>query len=294
MITPLVQIEENIYVKYEFLNESGSHKVRAAEHIISNAIQHGKIILGETTIIEKTGGNFGFGLIHACQKFNLDIELAIGLSYSKKKRNYLQTLGAKLIGEKMMEDEGKTPKEVVEYHLSNSSKLNKKYFYTDQFNNRDSINGHFYSTGPEIFNQLKEQGISNKIAFVACAGTGASLMGVSKALIKRNIDVDNYLVEPKDCNSKNEVFVDHRFEGMAVGVSPPFIEWDAIKTRIEVSLTEMLEEQKHFAIKYGQLIGNTSAACIHAARKVSKSNLGITILTIAYDHGLWYNDLIDQ
>ena len=127
MITPIIKITDNILAKCEAFNVSGSHKVRAAHFIISSAIKQGKIIPEKTTVIEKTGGNFGFGLIYACNEFNLDVELAIGLSFSKKKRLYLEALGAKLIGKKMLE-EGKTPKEVVEYHLQNSDKLKKKLF----------------------------------------------------------------------------------------------------------------------------------------------------------------------
>lgn len=293
MITPMIKVTDNIFAKVEAFNVSGSHKVRAARFIIKKAIQNGRIIPKKTTIIEKTGGNFGFGLIYACNEFNLDIELAIGLSFSKKKRLYLEKLGAKLIGKKMLES-GKTPKQVVEHHLQNSSEFQKDYFYTDQFNNVDSLNGHLESTGPEISNQMMNFMNSRELCFVSCAGTGASLMGIRQSLVQKGFCVQTYLVEPSGCDSQHGKFVDHRFEGMAVGVTPPFINWEDIDKKIYISLEDALEEQKYFAAKLGQFIGNTSAACIAASRIIEKENPGVPILTIIYDHGLWYDDLIKQ
>ena len=78
MITPIIKITDNIFAKFEAFNESGSHKVRAATFIIKNAIKQGKIIPGKTTVIEKTGGNFGFGLIYACNEFNVDVVKRVG------------------------------------------------------------------------------------------------------------------------------------------------------------------------------------------------------------------------
>ena len=291
MITPLIKISNNIFVKIEAFNESGSHKVRAAQLIIENAVNQGKIISGTTTVIEKTGGNFGFGLIYACNKFDVDIELVVGLSFSEKKRLYLEALGAKLIGKEMLQ-KGKTPKQVVDYQIKNSKKLGKKYFYTDQFNNIDSLNAHLKLTGPEISNQIQDEINSKELYFVSCAGTGASLMGIRQSLIDRKFSVKTYLVEPDGCDSENEIFVDHRFEGMSVGVSPPFVKWEAIDEKIHINFRDALKEQKNFAKKHGQLIGNTSAACLHAARVIEQENKNIPILTIIYDHGLWYDDLI--
>lgn len=193
-----------------------------------------------------------------------------------------------------MLEEGKTPKGVVEYHLQNSDKLEKSYFYTDQFNNIDSLNGHLESTGPEISRQIVNLTDSRELYFVSCAGTGASLMGIRQSLIKNGFSVKTCLVEPSGCDSENEKFTDHRFEGMAVGVAPPFINWNDIDKKIYVSFEDALEEQRYLAKKFGQFVGNTSAACVAASRIIEKENPDIPILTISYDHGLWYDDLITK
>ena len=155
MKTPLSEIYPEIYAKFELNNQSGSHKIRAARYIIKSAIEREEIIPSETTVIEKTGGNFGFGLITACKEFDLEIELAVGLGFSEKKRKYLEIMGANLIGKDMLAA-GHTPKEVIDYHLNNAEYLGKKYYFTDQFNNLGSLDGHIHATAPEIANQLKQ------------------------------------------------------------------------------------------------------------------------------------------
>ena len=185
----------------------------------------------------------------------------------------------------------KTPKEVVEYYLQNAKKLGKVYFYTDQFNNIDSLNGHLKSTGPEISHQIMNLVNSRDLYFVSCAGTGASLMGIRQSLIENGFSVKTCLVEPFGCDSENEKFIEHRFEGMSVGVSPPFINWSVVDRKIYVNFEEALEEQKYLARKFGHFVGNTSAACVFASRIIERENPNIPVLTIIYDHGLWYDDL---
>lgn len=100
--TKLLQLNNHMLVKMELNNISGSHKFRAAQYIINDAIKKG-LIDNQTTIIEKTGGNFGFGLLAACLKQNIPVELAIGLSFSQRKKQQLKKLGAILIGQDMLE-----------------------------------------------------------------------------------------------------------------------------------------------------------------------------------------------
>ena len=128
--------------------------------------------------------------------------------------------------------------------------------------------------------------------FVSCAGTGASLMGIRQSLIESGFSVKICLVEPYGCDSKNKKFKDHKFEGMSVGVSPPFIDWNVINRIIYVNFEDALEEKKYLAKKLGHLVGNTSAACILASRIIEQENPNVPVLTIVYDHGLWYDDLV--
>jgi cysteine synthase len=287
--TPLLEIESNWLIKLDCFLAGHSHKARAAQYIVEKAIKNNDIILGKTTIIEKTGGNFGLGLILAGRKYNIPVDLAIGLSFSPIKRQFLSKHGANLIGLDMLND-GLQPKDVIAYHLENQARLNKHYFYTDQFNNIASIEAHEFITGAEIIQQLKlHYPDVNKLIFVTCAGTGAHLTGISYALKNACYQVDVVLVEPENCDTKNNVHNSHIFEGMNVGVLPPFLDWGLITDIQKVSSIEALEIQKYFSISHGYYFGMTSCACLAVSQKlIKKINKNCKVLNLIYDQGFWY------
>lgn len=286
-VTDLMSIDNNILIKMELNNLSGSHKFRAANYIIEEGVKNG-LIDQDTTIIEKTGGNFGFGLLAACLKRNISVELAIGLSFSKEKKEMLKKLGAILIGQEMLEA-GKTPKEVVEWHIINQDRLRKKYFYTDQFNNQGSYLAHI-QTGNEISYQLRNQFPKVKeIIFVGCAGTGASFSGITDSLIQNGYKLKKVLVEPQGCDSQNDLFIQHGIEGMSVGVKPPFLNWNSINEIRYVADLTIDQIKSDIFKKHGILVGNTSAACYEIALQYEKDcTESCKVLTLFYDSGIWY------
>lgn len=286
--TPLLEVYPGLLAKFECNNPGGSHKVRAARYIIQRGLKDGTIIPGVTTVIEKTGGNFGFGLAVACAEINVPVELAVGLSFSPIKRRCLEMFGAKLIGIDMLK-RGAAPREVIESHLARAQELGKQYHYTDQFNNQGNVAAHEQETGPEIIAQLRTWEHVNSITFVSGAGTGASLTGITRALKRAGYDVRVVLVDPAGCNSREGVFVDHRLEGISVGVKPPLIDWTLVDDWTSVTYERMLEMQRQFATTHGYYVGNTAAACLSVAHSLAP---GVSekhkVLTMIYDHGLWY------
>lgn len=292
-MSELISVSDRIYTKLEMNNPGGSHKYRAARRIIEHAVRKGDIIPGVTTVIEKTGGSFGFGLLAACHKYQVAVELAVGLSFSQTKRDLLECFGARLIGKEMLMA-GATPKDVVMHHLDNQAALGKSYFYTDQFNNPVGIEAHRYQTASELAAQLTNAGAGRQILFVGCAGTGASFTGITLGLKDHGFDVSTVLVDPNGCDSRAGVFTDHRFEGMAVGVCPPFMDWSLVDERAQVQHAEMLAAQRWFYMQSGIFVGNTAAACLAVAQRMAQHPRYVetTLVTIAYDAGLWYQDLL--
>lgn len=291
----LIQCEERLFTKLELNNPGGSHKYRAASYIVEQAVATGKIVPGVTTVIEKTGGNFGFGLIAACNKYDVSVELAVGLGFSQAKRDLLECFGARLIGKHMLH-EGATPKEVVHYYLEHQESLGRQYFYTDQFENRLGIEAHRAMTGQELATQLRKQCVGERILFVGCAGTGASFTGVTQALLDNGFELHSVMVEPEGCDTRTGQFIDHRLEGMAVGVPPPFLDWSLVGEVRRISLHDMLDTQRWLYLRSGIYVGNTAAATLAVGRLLHKepSYAGWAIVTLAYDSGLWYQDLVNS
>ena len=227
-------------------------------------------------------------MVLACTTRSISIELAIGLSFSPIKRRCLESFGATLIGLEQLQA-GQTPREVVEWHLANAESLGKSYFYTDQFNNPGCLAAHEQETGPEILAQLAAWPEVRSLTFVACAGTGAHLTGIARALKQGGYIVNVILVEPDGCDSRAGIFSEHRFEGMAVGVRPPLLDWALVNDIVHVDHNTMLATQNRFATYHGHYVGNTSAACLAVADTLRRPHdLRHQVLTIAYDHGLWY------
>jgi cysteine synthase len=202
-------------------------------------------------------------------------------------RQYHQFLGAKLIGIDLLKA-GATPREVVEWHLANAEALGKHYFYTDQFNNPNSVVAHETETGPEIVAQLAAWPEVRELVFVSCAGTGATLMGVARSLQASGYAVRVILVEPQGCDSRAGVFVEHRLEGMSVGVSPPFVGWSIVSEARRVSYDDVVECQREFSRSHGHFVGNTAAAYLRVGMQVSEGEAKKKTLVLLYDHGLWY------
>lgn len=288
----LVRSADRIFTKLEMNNPGGSHKYRAANFIIEAAVRKGDIIPGVTTVIEKTGGNFGFGLVTACHKYRVAVELAVGLGFSQTKRDLLKCFGATLIGQDMLAA-GVSAKEVVNFHIEHQVALGKSYYYTDQFNNHLGVEAHRYQTAPELARQLEEAGAGEKLLFIGCAGTGASFTGITFGLKDHGFDVSTIMVDPSGCDSREGLFSDHRFEGMAVGVCPPFMDWSLVDEQSYVEHADMLAAQRWFYRQSGTFVGNTAAACLSVAQRQASfaDYADTTIVTIAYDSGLWYRDL---
>ena len=286
--TPLREIETGLLVKFECDGAGGSHKGRAARYIVQAAIQNGDIVPGQTTVIEKTGGNFGLGLLAVCYRHQVNVELAIGLGFNRAKKRCLEKSGASLIGLSMLQA-GATPRAVVEWHLANASLLNRRYFYTDQFSNKGCVEVHQQETGPEIVAQLKEWPAVDTIILIACAGTGASLTGIARSLLSAGYSLETTLVEPEGCDSRTGLFVDHSMEGMSVGISPPLLDWSVVDQVTWVNSKVMHAAQNAFAATHGYFVGNTSAACLAvAASMIKRTTTRRKILSLVYDHGSWY------
>mmetsp|Transcript_8792 Transcript_8792/g.13568 ORF Transcript_8792/g.13568 Transcript_8792/m.13568 type:complete len:118 (+) Transcript_8792:373-726(+) len=66
----------------------------------------------------------------------------------------------------------------------------------DQFENPANFLAHFDGTGPEIWEQAGQK----VDAFVAAAGTGGTLAGISSFLKSKDKDVKVYLADPQSSN----------------------------------------------------------------------------------------------
>jgi cysteine synthase len=284
--TPMIRISNNLLVKLEHHNPTGSHKYRAAKYIVNKAILNGQLKpLGGKRIIEKSGGNFGLGLAFEAAKQGIGVDLVIGLSFSPIKRCLCEQFGARLVGLDLLKG-GMKPKDVISTMLRENE---EKYFFSDQFNNPENFIAHYEETGTEVVNQIQHESLSDKnIVLVKGAGTGASVTGIAKKLRETFSKVKVFLVHPSNCDLENKKFGDHIMEGTMVGVHPPFLNLNLVDDFISVTNEQAIEGQRMLANQIGVFPGVSSGANFYAAFMMSQKFKETIFITISYDLGEGY------
>ena len=93
--TSLIQIEEGILAKAEYLNPSGSVKARMAKYLIERAEQEGLLKPG-MTIVESTSGNTGnaMSLVAAAKGYKMIVLIPEG--YTSERTLISKGLGAEV------------------------------------------------------------------------------------------------------------------------------------------------------------------------------------------------------
>ena len=158
--TPLIQLSKivppdsaNVYIKLEYFNPTGSYKDRMALAMIEGAEKRG-ILKPGMTVVEYTGGSTGSSLAFICSVKGYAFHVISSNAFSNEKLDTMKAFGAKL--EIIESQSRKIDSDLIKKMIERANQLSKKpdYFFTDQLNNKDIING-FEVMGNEIQNQSK-------------------------------------------------------------------------------------------------------------------------------------------
>ncbi|PIE57996.1 MAG: cysteine synthase A [Desulfobulbus propionicus] len=262
-----------IYVKAEYLNPGGSIKDRVAFHIIQEAKKRNELRKGDL-IVEATSGNTGISVAMVGCILGYEVAIIMPENMSIERRKLIRALNAKLI---------LTPKnknvagavEKLEEMRNNSSNI----FIPDQFKNKNNIDAHYRTTGPEIWKDM-----SGKVdVFVSGIGSGGTIMGVGTYLKEKNPEIKIVAVEPKD----NSALLGHepglhRIEGIGDGFIPEILDQKIIDEIFEVDDEDALTTARRLSMEKGLLVGISSGANVMgamlAAKKFGKEKRIVTIL----------------
>lgn len=173
-------------------------------------------------------------------------------------------------------------------------------FFCDQFENLANFRAHFEGTGPEIWRQM-----NGKVdAFIAAAGTGGTVAGVSSYLKAQNPKIQAYIIDPPGSSLYNYVergclYTPEEAEGRRM--RNPF---DTITEGIGINRQtrnfkegnldgafrgtdrEAVEMAKFLMEHDGLFVGSSSAMnCVGAVKLAKKLGKGKVIVTILCDGG---------
>ena len=287
-LTPLVKLSkvavgpQTLCGKLELLNPTSSLKDRVLRHIVRRAEERGELSPG-MTIIEASTGSTGIAtaMIGAVKGYRVVVVMPEGMSAERKES--VRAYGAELVltpgGESDVDLCFDKVAELKEEHPGD-------FWEAAQFSNRDNIEAHYLTTGPEIWEQT-----NGKVdVFVASQGSGGTISGVGKYLKQQNPQVKIYAVEPAECPilSGGE-WGPHHIEGIGDGFIPDNLDLDYIDGVVTVSSQESIMMARRMALEEGILCGISSGCNVAAANILAPELPGFElIVTMINDTGLRY------
>ncbi|HTN51686.1 MAG TPA: cysteine synthase A [Anaeromyxobacter sp.] len=298
--TPLIRLRRaseatgcEILGKAEFLNPGGSVKDRAALAIVLDAERRGLLRPGGV-IVEATAGNTGIGLALVANARGYRTVIVIPQTQSQEKKDMLRLCGA------VLHEVPALPYKEPNHYVHVAGRLAEALARTEpqgavwarQFDNVANREGHYRTTGPEIWEQT-----GGKVdGFVCAVGTGGTLAGVAAALRERRRGVKIGLADPPGAalhayyttgelrmegSSITEGIGQGRItanlEGLAVDLS-----WQVPDAETVQTVFDLVE---HEGLVLGSSSGINVAGAIRLARELGP---GHTVVTMLCDSGTRY------
>ncbi len=266
--TPLVKIDDKIYVKLEKANLAGSSKDRVALKMIQMAFKENKINQN-STIIEPTSGNTGIALACICGLYKLKCIIVMPSSMSKERIEIIKSYGASVVltdGRLGMKGSIIKAKELTN-SIENS-------FIPSQFDNENCILAHYETTAKEIYKDLKDVD-----CFIAGIGTGATISGVGKYLKEKNPNIHIIGIEPLNSPllTKNK-FGSHKIQGIGANFIPKNLKLEYIDEIIDISDEDAFNMAQKVCKENGLFVGISSGAALKGAEIVKSKYQKIVVL----------------
>ncbi len=279
--TPLVRVAKittglppkvHILAKLERGNPGGSVKDRAAFRMIEDAEAAG-LLTRDQVILDSSSGNTGiaYAMIGAVKGYR--VKIVIPESASDERKKIIAGFGAELVFS--------GPYDGADGAIRLARELLRerpeRYFQPDQYNNPSNPKAHELTTAPEII----EQTGGAITHFIACVGTGGTIMGTGRALRAYRKEIKILSVHPNDDL--------HGIEGTKYleegAIVPGIFETGFPDERLTVTTEEAFTMTRRLALEEGLFVGTSSGAALSAAlRTANKLDEG-TIVVMFPDGG---------
>jgi len=298
--TPLIRLKRaseetgcEILGKAEFMNPGGSVKDRAALAIVRDAEAKGKLKPGGV-IVEGTAGNTGIGIALVGRALGYRSVIVMPETQSQEKKDMLRLCGADL--RLVPAVPYKNPNNYVHVSQRIAEELAEKEpngaIWAQQFDNVANRQGHYETTGQEIWKQTE-----GKVdGFVSAVGTGGTLAGCAMALKEHNKNIQIALADPMGAALYNyyahgELKAEGSSitEGIGQGRITANLEGLEVDHPFQISDSEALEIIFDLAKNEGFILGGSTGINIAGAIRLAKKlGPGHTIVTILCDYGTRY------
>ena len=280
--TPLIQLSDKLYGKYEALNPGGSIKDRPVKYILDHMDLN-----KDDTIVEATSGNTGISLAMMCAERGLKCVIVMPKDMSEERKKMMKFFGAEL----HEVEEGN-----FDVAIAYKEYLADKHGYMElnQFNNPLNIECHRNKTFEEIMNdyQLLEEDVS---AFILGTGTGGTLMGIEQGCKDWNLNSKIVAVEPLESPvmSGGEKGL-HGIQGIGDG-SKFLVDLDKVDEIITISTEEAKQRSLRLAKEHGLFVGISAGANVLASEQwIEQNKPDGVVITILCDRGERYFSILGE
>ena len=294
--TPLIRIRSlseatgcEILGKAEFMNPGGSVKDRAALSILDAAERSGALRPGGT-VVEGTAGNTGIALALLCHARGYRALIVMPDNQSPEKYQALEALGVELRTVKAVPYADPNHYQRVAGRLAAET---PGAIWANQFDNVANRDGHYATTGPEIFRDT-----GGRIdAFVAATGTGGTLGGTARFLKEQQPSIRIVLADPQGSALLNWVQTGELkangpgsiTEGIGIGRVTANLAGTPIDAAVSIPDTEAVATVYRLLHHDGLFLGSASGVNVAAAVRVARDlGPGHTVVTILCDGGARY------
>ncbi len=281
--TPLLKINDKLYAKFETFNPSGSIKDRIATYIINNAEKNNLLKKGDT-IIEATSGNTGIAIACVGAERGYNVKIVMPRNMSEERKQMMRLFGAEIIEV----GDGDFDRAI---ELRNELAAKNGWFNTNQFLNPLNIECHEKTTGVEILNQTKN--IGEISALILGTGTGGTLMGIRKTLLKAYPKMKVVACEPAESPvMSGGEHGTHGIQGIGDG-SRFLVDIKVLDAILLITTEEAKERARKLINERGIFVGISSGANVLAAERwIEKNNPEGIVVTVLSDRAERYLSLL--
>ena len=298
--TPLIKLKAasaatgcEIYGKAEFLNPGGSVKDRAALAIIEDAEKRGTLRPGGV-IVEGTAGNTGIGIALVANARGYRSVIVMPETQSQEKKDMLRLCGADLRLVPALPYSN--PGQYVRYSETLAKEIAAKEpngaIWANQFDNVANRDGHYRTTGREIWEQT-----GGKVdGFICAAGTGGTVAGVGLGLKEFAEDVVIGLADPHGAALYSYYTIGELAaegssvaEGIGQGRITANLDGAPIDRAYRIADADGLEQVHRLLSEEGLCLGLSSGINVAGAIALARDlGPGKTIVTMLCDSGMRY------
>jgi len=276
--TPLVKIADHLYAKLETYNPSGSVKDRMITYVVGSALKRGEIN-DKTVLCDATSGNTGIALSMVAASLGLRCVIFMPRNMSEERKQMMRVYGAEIID--APDDDFTGAIEMRDEFIAR----NDNVWSPKQFSNKENVQCHFTTTGPEIYNDVSSRGLKLS-AFIHGSGTGGTIEGVRRFLKDSSVDAKVIMVQPEESP--------HGIQGIADGKEFLALDNDMDEI-IKVRTADAIERAERLAKESGLLVGISAGANIVASEAwIEKNNPEGVVVTMLCDRGERYMSIYGE